>query len=714
MRRRSAWAALALWLVMFALAGSLAGKLGGVEKNDASAWLPAGAESTRVATVAEHFSGGDTYPAVIVYDRGGARLDASDMTRAKADAARIAAIPGVRGAVDGPVWAQDGEALRTVVQIAVGAGGVSDVLPTVKAVRAVITGESLDVHVTGPAGYGADAADAFSGVGTTLLYVSLAVVVLILLLVYRSPVLWALPLICVVAALTVAEAATYLLARHTGLTVNSDSEFLLTVLVFGAGTDYALLLIARYRDELRRRPDRFEAMGIALRRSGPAIVASGATVVASLLCLSAADLASTASLGPVMAVGVALALCAMTTLLPAMLLLCGRWVFWPARPVPSSGEPSEAAASEPGASGRWQRLGRLIARRPRLTWLVTAGMLVVLAFGLTGLKAGGLQNKDTFTAPTDAVRGEQVLAAHFPASAGDPLVVVGPAQDAARLHDLAGAVPGVAEVSAPRTADGYAYLEATASSVTGTAASFDLVDHLRSAVHTVPGGQVGGEGAIALDTLRAARHDRDTVIPLVLVVILAVLCLLLRALVAPLVLLATVALSLAATLGVSALVFDHVFSFAGADPSFPLWAFVFLISLGIDYTVFLMTRVREEAAGTDTGRAAVRALGATGGTITAAGLVLAGTFSALTTLPLVFAVEIGFVVAFGVLLDTFVVRSVLVPALTVDLGERMWWPAARGRAAGRRDSTSAQASAEDLQPSAGVVASRMRKNSKAP
>jgi putative drug exporter of the RND superfamily len=489
-------------------------------------------------------------------------------------------------------------------------------------------------------------------------------------------VLWLLPLTTVFIALTAAQAVIYLLADNAGLTVNGQSAFILTVLVFGAGTDYALLLTARYREELRRHQDRHQAMAVALHRAAPAIIASGATVILSLLALLVAELASTKSLGPVMAVGVAVGLLAMITLLPALLVVFGRWVFWPVRPTLGSAEPTE--------HGLWARIGVRIARRPRITWVVTAVVLGAMALGLTGLKAEGLQSKDSFRTTPESVTGEQVLARHFPAGAGNPVQVIGNAEAAPQLQAAVSSTPGVTAVTRPLVRDGYAYLEGTLTSAPDSQASYDTVDRLRGAVHAIPNaqGKVGGGSAVNLDIQRATRHDRNLVVPLVLAVVLVILGVLLRAVVAPLLLVATVVLSFAAALGVSALAFDHVFGFAGADSAFPLWTFVFLVALGTDYNIFLMTRVHEESRRHGTRRGALIGLAATGGVITSAGVVLAGTFAALGTLPLVFVTELGFAVAFGVLLDTFVVRSVLVTALNLDVGRHIWWPS---RLARRRD-----------------------------
>jgi RND superfamily putative drug exporter len=527
--------------------------------------------------------------------------------------------------------------------------------------------------VTGPAGYAADFSNVFLGFDSTLLYITAAIVVGILLLTYRSPVLWLLPLVCVFVALTAAQAVIYLLARHAGLTVNGQSAFILTVLVFGAGTDYALLLIARYREELRRHADRHAAMAEALRRAGPAIVASGSTVILSLLCLLVAELNSTKSLGPVMAIGIAVGLCAMLSLLPALLVIFGRWMFWPIRPLLGSPEPTER--------GLWARIGARMARRPRAVWLVTAVVLGAMAVGVTGLKANGLENRDAFRTRPESVTGEQVLARHFPAGAGNPVQVVGNAAAARELRAALAGTPGVSAVTQPVVKGGVAYLEGTLNSSADSPASFATIDRLRERAHAIPGAdaKVGGASAVNLDIQRASRHDRNLVVPIVLLVVVAILAVVLRALVAPLLLAATVVLSFAAAIGVSALVFDHVFGFAGADPSFPLWTFVFLVALGVDYNIFLMTRVHEESRRHGTRRGALIGLAATGGVITCAGMVLAGTFVALGTLPLVFVTEIGFAVAFGVLLDTFVVRSVLVTALNLDVGRWIWWPSALAR-----------------------------------
>jgi RND superfamily putative drug exporter len=670
--RWSKWAVLVFWVVVFAVAGPLAGKLNSAQQNDASAWLPHSAESTQVVELAKRFTPSDIFPALVVYERPDGAVTPADRAKVAGDVRRFAGVQDVTGKVLGPIPSRDGRALQVIVpmKIAAEGNGWEELTPRVKELRAIARADSggLGVYVTGPAGYFADFAGVFSGFDSTLLYITAAIVIVILLITYRSPTLWLLPLTCVFVALTAAQAVIYLLARNGGLTVNGQSAFILTVLVFGAGTDYALLLTARYREELRRHQDRHEAMRVALGRAAPAIIASGATVILSLLCLLVAELASTRSLGPVMAIGVAVGLCAMITLLPALLVIFGRWVFWPLRPVLGSAEPTER--------GLWARIGQRIAHRPRLVWVVTAVVLGALAFGVTGLDANGLQSKDSFRTRPEAVTGEAVLARHFPAGEGNPVQVIGNAEAAGRLRSAVSGTAGVTAVTRPLVRDGYAYVEGTLTSSADSQASYDLVDRLRLTVHAIAGAdaKVGGGSAVNLDILRASTHDRNLVVPLVLLVVTIILGLVLRAIVAPLLLVATVVLSFGAALGVSTLVFDHVFGFAGADPSFPLWTFVFLVALGTDYNIFLMTRVHEEAGRYGTRRGALIGLAATGGVITSAGVVLAGTFAALASLPLVFVTEIGFAVAFGVLLDTFVVRSVLVTALNLDVGRWIWWP----------------------------------------
>ncbi|MEV7523610.1 MMPL family transporter [Streptomyces sp. NPDC091371] len=664
------WVVLALWATLLIPVLMLAGQLGDVEENDNSAWLPGNAESTKVVARAENFERADTLPAIVIYDRPEG-ITPADMAEAQADTEAFKGIENVVGQPQGPLKSQDGKAIQTVVQLHKDKTGWEGIGKTVDALNKVgeENANGLGFHVTGPAGYASDSIKAFSG-GGALTTITALVVVVILLLTYRSPLLPLLPLLTVGVALATSEAVIYLLAKNAGLVVNKQTSFILTVLVFGAATDYALLLISRYREELLRHEDRHEAMAEALYRSSPAIIASAATVAVSLMLLMLATLSSTQGLGPACAVGILVGLLAMVTLMPALLVICGRWIFWPVKPSYGSAE----AAKE----GIWTRVGTGVSRRPRIVWIGTTLVLGIMAFGAFGLKADGLSNKDQFTGTPQMAVGEKIQSEHFPAGSGDPVFVVAKAASAEQVKAALAAVPGVVGVSTPMIKDGEAIMLGELKDDPSSKTAIRTVEQARIAVHAIDGAdaQVGGSTAIMLDTQEAAARDSKVIIPIVLVVVLLILALLLRAIVAPLLLMATVVLSFGAALGVSSLMFNHVFHFAGAEASFPLLTFVFLVALGIDYNIFLVTRVREEALLHGTRRGALTGLSTTGGVITSAGLVLAGTFAAMASLPLVFAAELGFAVAFGVLLDTMIVRSVLVTALTLDVGRLMWWPSA--------------------------------------
>src|SRR6266540_3939433 len=653
--RWTKWVMLGVWLLLAMALGPLAGNLAGVQKNDLAQWLPDDAESTQVFALERSFQPTDVFPAVVVYERASGTTPA-DLAKVEADARKLAGVDGIAGPVVGPVPAQDGQALQLIIPIAMGSDDQAKVVDRADAIRGIAEAGSngLAVHLTGPIAFAADTSEAFLGIDTTLLFATVAVVVILLLIIYRSPVLWLLPVITAGLALVVAQAVIYLLAKHADLTVNGQSAGIMTVLVFGASTDYALLLIARYREGLRRQQDRHAAMAEAVRRSGPAIIASAATVT----------------------VGMLVGLLATLSLLPALLVIFGRWLFWPATP--------KLGSTEPSAGGAWARLGRRIARRPRGVWVVTALVLGAMALGLAALEANGLSFKDSFVGKPRSIVGEEVMDKHFPAGQGQPVVVIGKEAAASQLRQAVASTQGIAAVSDPVTRNGLARLEATLQAQPGTAAADATILGVREAVHAIEGAdaKVGGLTAMNLDMSRANSHDNRLIIPLVLLAVLVILAVLLRAIVAPLVLIATVVLSFAAALGVSSLVFKYVFGFAGADSAFPLDVFVFLVALGIDYNIFLMTRVREESLRLGTRRDALAGLAVTGGVITSAGLVLAATFSVLATLPLVFITELGFAVALGVLIDTFIVRSVLVTALTLDIGRWMWWPS---KLAGRRD-----------------------------
>ncbi|MFJ3520714.1 MULTISPECIES: MMPL family transporter [unclassified Streptomyces] len=688
------WVVLALWAALLIPVLMLAGQLGDVEENDNSAWLPGNAESTKVVERAENFQRADTVPAIVIYDRPGG-VTPADMAEAQADAEAFKGMENVVGRPQGPVKAEDGKAIQTVVQIHKDKTGWEGIGKTVDAITEVgkENAGGLGFHVTGPGGHASDSIKAFSG-GGALTTITALVVVVMLLLTYRSPLLPLLPLLTVGVALVTSEAVIYLLAKNAGLVVNKQTSFILTVLVFGAATDYALLLISRYREELLRHEDRHEAMAEALYRSSPAIIASAATVAVSLMLLMLATLSSTQGLGPACAVGILVGLLAMVTLMPALLVICGRWIFWPVKPSYGSADAAE--------DGIWTRVGTAVSRRPRIVWIGTTLVLGVMAIGMLGLKADGLSNKDQFTGTPPMAVGEKIQSEHFPAGSGDPVVVVARAASAEQVRTALSGVPGVVGVGAPVVKDGEAIMLGELKDDPSSKASIRTVEKARTAVHAVEGAdaQVGGSTAIMLDTQEAAARDSKVIIPIVLVVVLLILALLLRAIVAPLLLMATVVLSFAAALGVSSLVFNHVFGFAGAEASFPLLTFVFLVALGIDYNIFLVTRVREVAVLHGTRRGALLGLSTTGGVITSAGLVLAGTFAAMASLPLVFAAELGFAVAFGVLLDTMIVRSVLVTSLTLDVGRWMWWPSKLFR---QHDTPEPPAGNPDREPALTVV-----------
>jgi putative drug exporter of the RND superfamily len=687
--RVAKWVILAFWIALLIPAFMLAGKLGDVEKNDSSAWLPSNAEATKVVDQAKKFQPAETIPAIVIYDRP-AGITPADMGKAQADAEAFKSIKDVVGQPQGPLKAQDGKAIQTVVQVHLGKEGWAGTRKAVDAMTKIgeQNAEGLGFHVTGPSGYASDSMKAFSG-GGSLGTITALVVVVILLFTYRSPLLPLLPLLTAGGALVASEAVIYLLAKNAGLTVNAQTSFILTVLVFGAATDYALLLTSRYREELRRHEDRHEAMAEALHRSSPAIMASAATVAVSLLALLLATLNSTKGLGPACAVGILVGLLAMVTLMPALLVICGRWIFWPVKP--SYG--SAWAAKE----GIWTRVGTAVSGRPRIVWIGTALVLGVMAVGVLGLKADGIPSKDQFTNKPQAVVGEEIQSRHFPAGSGDPIYVVAKAASAEQVKTALSGVPGVADVTTPTIKDGESFVLGTLKDAPNSKAAMHTVEQARTAVHKIEGAdaRLGGGTAITLDMQQSAARDSKVIIPVVLIVVFLILALLLRAIVAPLLLIATVVLSFGAALGVSALMFNHVFHLAGADAAFPLLAFVFLVALGIDYNIFLVTRVREGALRHGTRRGALTGLSATGGVITSAGLVLAGTFAALGSLPLVFAAQLGFTVAFGVLLDTMIVRSVLVTALTLDVGRWMWWPS---RLFKQHDDAKPPAGESDLEP----------------
>ncbi|GAA1663710.1 MMPL family transporter [Glycomyces endophyticus] len=687
--RRLRWlvpALLALaWLALGSFAGPFAGKLSEVASNDGSAFLPSSAESTEVGELRAAFDDTEATPAIIVAERTGG-LNEADLAYLETASAALAELEFNAGPPIPPQLSDETppEAAQLVVLIDEGAEE-SDAVAEIRSVLDEGRPDGLEVLVTGQAALGADLGEAFAGVDGLLLLVAAAVVAVILVLVYRSPLLPILVLLSCGFALAAASAAVYVLADRGVIDLNGQSQGILFILVFGAATDYALLLVARFREELDAGADRFTAVRKALRATIEPIAASAGTVILGVLCLLFSQLESNRGLGPVAAIGIGAAFLAAVTFLPAVLAIFGKAAFWPRRIGRTSG---------PRRSRLWSNVAGLVARRPRVVWATTAAGLVVAAAFMVQLKADGTAQTEVFLTDVDSVAGQEILAEHFPGGSGAPAVII--ANETALDEVLAAAeVDGVAEVAATvdetgqvRVADGLVEIEAVLEDAPDSDAAVATVERLREAVHAADGADalVGGPTAIQLDTLETSERDRAVIIPIVLAVILLVLMLLLRSIVAPLLLTATVVLSFGATMGVSALVFNHLFGFPGADPTVVLFGFVFLVALGIDYNIFLMTRVREESAKLGTKAGTLRGLVATGGVITSAGVVLAATFSALAVLPILFLAQIAFVVAFGVLLDTVIVRSLLVPALTVDIGKAVWWPSrlARVRPLGRK------------------------------
>ncbi len=691
--RRTAWAVIAGWVLLLALAVPLAAGLGTVQRTDPVLYLPAGAQSTELLRELSALPGGDNSTAVVVYAHPGGLTPADQARIAETRAAVPAAVTSA-GPPSPIQLSADGAAALftvalpskdTVLDVAVPqlrrlttTGSTS---PTASAAADVAGGRDgsksggLSVAVTGPAGYTADANTAAAGIDGRLLATAAAVVVVLLLIIYRSPVLWLLPMLAVSAGLLIAQAVITALARAGALTVTDLAAGILNVLVFGAATDYALLLIARYREQLHATADHRPALAAAVRGATPAILASGGTVIAGLLCLLAATTPSIRGLGPVAALGVAGGLIAGLTLLPALLAVTGRWPFWPRTPRPAADRNQSPAAPAPAATGGgWVRLGTLIARRPRLVWMLTALILAGGALGLLDTRLG-LSQAGTFRSAVPAVTGQHLLDAHFPPGASAPAQILTDTTTVGAVQQTAATTPGVLAVTPTTHVGGRTLLQATLTAPPDSPAAQHTITDLRTQLAAIPGARslVGGTSAVQLDTARGAAHDRGVVMPLVLGVVLLVLIVLLRAVVAPLILLATVVLSYAAALGVSVQLF-HALGLAGTDPAVPLYAFLFLVALSVDYNIFLMTRVRDETLQHGTHTGTLRGLALTGGVITSAGPILAATFTTLAVLPLVVLTETGLAVALGVLLDTLLVRSLLVPALTLDLDRHTWWP----------------------------------------
>ena len=688
------------WFGVTGFFGPLFGKLTSVQENDNSAFLPDSAESTKAVKLLESFAAGEStaFPTLVLLE-GSVGPEVLQQINA-----HLETVPDLKlGGTDVPLSkyllpgsqvtafpAADGKAV--LASILLDGAAIAEVLPNdepvlpaiVEALREDFTPFAKDLgfdsYVTGAGGLIGDLFGAFGDLDSTLLLTTLGVVAFILIIVYRSPILWFLPLLSAVFALSTAGGIIYLLAKNDVIDVNGQSQGILSVLVLGAGTDYALLLISRYREELHHHSTPVAAMRAAYKGTFEPIVASGATVALGLLVLLLSDLSGNRGLGPIGAIGVAVAVITMVTLLPAFLVLFGRWIFWPRIP--------RFDDVDAQLTGTWAKVGNLVERKPRRAWVITGLLLVVLAGFSTTLKTDGLSTSESFTGNPESVVGQKLLENHFPGGEGDPTKVILKNELIPAVSEKLRGVAGVTAVAPEANAagvivkDGLSILNVTLSTAPDSRESRDRIPAIREAVKSVDESiLVGGTTAVFFDTDVAARHDNRTVIPVVLLLITLILGLLLRSIVSAVLLLGTVVLSYFATLGVCALVFNHIFGFAGADASFPLFAFIFLVALGIDYNIFLMTRVREESGKMGTRKGVIKGLTVTGSVITSAGIVLAATFGVLGILPLVFLAELGFAVAFGVLLDTIIVRSILVPALVHEIGPKVWWPSKLSKSA---------------------------------
>lgn len=684
------------WLVLGGLGGPLFGKISSVTSNDQSTFLPKSAESTLVNKELAKFQSTNAIPALIVFGDGAAVIGEGDLGAIRTVSAGFADVENIEGTVSPPILSEDKKAAIVVASMNTGA----EYKIFVSQIREKIDAAQLEVpyHIAGPVGLLNDLTAAFAGIDGLLLGVALAVVFIILLLVYRSVLLPVIVLINSVFALCGAILVVFLLAKAGILTVNGQVQGILFILVIGAATDYSLLFVSRFREELTRHAETYQALLASWKRSFEPIVAAGGTVIVGVLCLLLSDLSSNKALGPVGAIGVLFAITASLTLLPSILLLFGRTAFWPRAPKQSVTQQTISLQ----AKGLWPATGRFVKKHARSIWSVTIVALIVMSLGIFQLKADGVPQSEFVLGSSSARDGQRIINNHFAGGIGTPAQIIVAENDLEKIIPIleeddgvasstlmangspTGSLPLDAKTAAlplyknaqPKIIDGEVVVEATLEDAADSEAAQTTVQRLRDAFAAAGvNARVGGVSAVQLDTKLTSERDRAVIIPVVLVVITVILMLLLRSLLAPLILLGTTILSFLATLGVAALVFNHIFHFPGADPSVVLYGFVFLVALGIDYNIFLMTRVREESLRSTTRKGVLIGLIVTGGVITSAGIVLAATFAALAVIPILFLAQLAFVVAFGVLLDTIVIRSLLVPAIVHQIGEATWWPA---------------------------------------
>ncbi len=661
-----------LALIIAVIGGGLMGVIGqGSSADQSPVALPPSAESAKAAAVLKEFPGGGAAPVILVVTRtDGAALTPADLAAADAARGRMVAVTGTGGPPIPVTASEDGKAALAPVPVDSTLSGfaLNDEVKSLREAAKSGLPDDLTTNVTGGPAFGADIANAFSGANITLLAVTGAVVALLLIITYRSPVLWLVPLLVIAFADRVAAVVGSAIAEGTGMTADGSTSGITSVLVFGAGTNYALLLISRYREELRSTEDHRAALRTAVRFAGPAIAASNATVVLALLTLLFASSPSTRSLGVQAASGLVVAAVFVLLMLPPLLALCGPKLFWPFIPRPDGEQIT--------ATGAWHRVADWVSNHAGRVTVASTAVLIVLATGLLATPVG-LNQIDQFRVSADSVAGYRTLSAHFPSGLTDPTRVIGRSDAGAALEEAIRTTPGVISVNpAGNSASGLSQWQVVLAAEPASDASFDTIAALRNSVHRAdPGALVGGSDAQALDAKNAAVHDRWVVIPAILIVVLAVLYILLRAALAPLILVAATVLSTMAALGLGGWVSVHLLGFPALDNTTPLFAFLFLVALGVDYTIFLVTRAREETPQHGTRGGIVRAVSATGAVITSAGIVLAAVFTVLGVLPLIVLTQLGIIVGLGILLDTFVVRTVVIPALFTLIGPAIWWPA---------------------------------------
>lgn len=675
-----------IWLGAAGIGGPTFGKISDVSTNSQAAFLPSSAESTQVQQLQAKHQEGQAIPAIVVIESG-TKLTPAELGKYAAIKVSLSSVKNVQPPIIGPIPSRDMKALEFIVPVA-NSAKPNTVVGDLRKAASQDLPDGTRAYVAGPAGLSADLVTAFGGIDSILLIVALIAVFAILLAVYRSLLLPILVLTNAMFALCAAILVVYLLAKNGVVELNGQSQGILSILVIGAATDYSLLLVSRYREALGAASTKWQAVITGVKRSAEPIIASALTVILALLCLLFSDLNSNRSLGPIAATGIVFSFLASMTFLPALLVVFGRVAFWPSKISGNLG--GKAVRIKTGTeelSGIWSRIGALLSSHARAVWIIVIIVLAAASLGLLQLKANGVSQTDLVLSKSNAADGQKAIARHLDAGSGAPVLIATPKNSVnatlAQLRsntNLAGVMAysergPVADATKAKVVDGKILLTATLTVDPYSPQAQSIITSLRGALSSKASGvMVGGVTALALDTTNTALSDLKKIIPIVLLVIFIVLAVLLRSLLAPLLLIVTVVLSFAATMGVSAIVFNHIFHFPGADASVPLFGFVFLVALGVDYNIFLVSRTREEARKLGTRPAVLHSLGKTGGVITSAGIVLAATFAALGIIPILFLAQIAFIVAFGVLLDAAIVRSLLVSALFYDIDHRVWWP----------------------------------------